>query len=68
MGRVVVLAIFLLAAVPGEAHVVLDGETVQPFLVDIARHLREARDGATEEARLEALYGLGERAPSSPTS
>ena len=58
------LGIFLLTAVPGEAHVVLDGETVQPVLVDIARHLREARDAATEEARLEALYGLGERAQS----
>ena len=64
MVRVFVLAIFLLAAVPGEAHVVLDGQTVQPVLVDIARYLREARDGATEEARLEALYGLGERAQS----
>ena len=59
-----VLGIFLLAALPGEAHVVLDGGTVQPVLVDIARHLRDARDGATEEARLEALYGLGERAQS----
>ena len=61
---VLVLGILLLTAVPGEAHVVLDGETVQPVLVEIARHLREARDGATEEARLEALYGLGERAQS----
>ena len=59
-----VLGIFLVAAVPGEAHVVLDGETVQPVLVDIARYVRDARDGATEEARLEALYGLGERAQS----
>jgi len=57
-----VLGILLLTAVPGEAHVVLDGETVQPLLVEITRDLREARDGPTEEARLEALYGLGERA------
>ena len=58
----VLVGIFLLTALPGEAHVVLDGPTVQPFLVDIARHLREAREGATEEARLEGLYGVGERA------
>jgi hypothetical protein len=59
-----VLGIVLLTASPGEAHVVLDGDTVQPLLVEITRDLREARDGATEEARLEALYGLGERAQS----
>jgi hypothetical protein len=59
-----VLGIFLLTALPGEAHVVLDGDTVQPVLVEITRHLRETRDGATEEARLEALYGLGEQAQS----
>lgn len=65
MARVfLVLGIFLLAAVPGEAHVVLDGETVQPVLVDIARHLKDARDGASEEVRLEAIYELGERAQS----
>lgn len=56
--------VFLLTALPGEAHVVLDGQTVQPLLEDIARQLREARDGATEEARLEGLYALGERAQS----
>lgn len=59
-----ILVILLLAPARAEAHVVLDGQTVQPVLADIARHLREARDGATEEARLEALYGLGERAQS----
>src|SRR4030095_16518008 len=59
-----VLGILLLTAVPGEAHVVLDGETVQAVLVEITRHLREAQDGATEEAKLEAMYELGERAQS----
>jgi hypothetical protein len=59
-----VLGILLLTAVPGEAHVVLDGETVQAVLVEITRHLREAKDGATEEAKLEAMYALGERAQS----
>ena len=61
---ILVLSIVLLTASPGEAHVVLDGDTVQPLLVEITRDLREARDGATEESRLEALYGLGERAQS----
>ncbi|HKC42916.1 MAG TPA: hypothetical protein VKC64_03750 [Burkholderiales bacterium] len=61
---ILVLGIVLLTASPGEAHVVLDGNTVQPLLVEITRDLREARDGSTEEARLEALYGLGERAQS----
>jgi hypothetical protein len=59
-----VLGLLLLTAVLGEAHVVLDGQTVQPLLLDIARYLKEARDGASEDARLEALYGLGERAQS----
>lgn len=61
---ILVLGIVLLTAGPGEAHVVLDGNTVQPLLVEITRDLREARDGENEEARLEALYGLGERAQS----
>jgi hypothetical protein len=54
----------LLTAVLGEAHVVLDGETVQPLLRDIAGQLNEARDGATDDARREALYELGEKAQS----
>ena len=58
------LGILLLTALPAEAHVVLDGQTVQPVLVDIVRQLREARDGVTEEGRLEALYALGEQAQS----
>jgi hypothetical protein len=59
-----ILGVLLLTAVLGEAHVVLDGQTVQPLLLDIVRYLKEARDGTTEEARLEALYGLGDRAHS----
>jgi len=43
------------------AHVVLDGEIVRPILVDIARDLRDTREGGSEVARLEALFLVGQR-------
>ena len=45
-----------------DAHVIIDGEIAQPILLDIARYLRETKGGMTEEARVEALYLLGEKA------
>jgi hypothetical protein len=43
------------------AHILLDGEVVQAFLLDLVEHQRQTRDGPTEEARSEALYLLGEK-------
>jgi len=43
------------------AHVVLDGEIARPIVVDIAQNLREAREGGSEAARLEALFLVGQR-------
>lgn len=54
------LASTLLVAVSSEAHVVLDGEIVQPLLREIAKVLRESTDGVTEDARMEALFVLGD--------
>lgn len=51
----------LLAQGRSQAHVVLDGETAQPILADIAKYLGETKGGAVEEAGAEALYLLGER-------
>ena len=59
---VLLIGLFLLAAVLSEAHVVLDGEIVQAILLDIARYLKETSEGRTEDAKLEALYLLGEKA------
>ena len=59
----VALALIALAtlAPPGEGHVILEPEAVQGMLGDIARLRRESREGPTEEGRLDALYGLGQR-------
>src|SRR5262245_43969436 len=43
------------------AHVVLDGETARPILVDITRGLRDVRETGSESARLEALFLVGQR-------
>jgi hypothetical protein len=50
----------LLAVAVSEAHVVLDGETAQPLLREIARCLKDSTDGVTDEARVEALFLLGD--------
>lgn len=42
------------------AHVVLDPDVVQDILRDVTRFRRAAQDGPTEEARLQALYDLGQ--------
>jgi hypothetical protein len=55
-------AVALLGDRGASAHVVLDGELARPILVDITRGLRDAREGASEAARLEALFLAGERA------
>lgn len=44
-----------------DAHVILDGEIVQAILLDITKYLKETKGGMTEEAKLEALYLLGEK-------
>lgn len=53
----------LLVTLPrsSEPHVLLDGETVQVFLLDITKYLRERKGGMTEETKLEALYLLGDK-------
>lgn len=43
-----------------DGHTILEPEAVQGFLRDITRLRVESREGATEEARLEALYTLGQ--------
>ncbi len=57
-----VTGVLLVAAAqrPSDAHVVLDGEIVQAILTDVAKFLKETKAGTTEEAKLEALYSLGE--------
>jgi hypothetical protein len=54
---------FLLAAAAtsSSAHVLLDSEIARPLLAEIVKHLEEARDSPGEDARLEALYRLGEK-------
>lgn len=54
-------AVTLLGDRSARAHVVLDGEIARPILVDITRDLRDAREGANEAARLEALFLVGQR-------
>lgn len=51
----------LTAPTVAAAHVVLDPVTVQQSLEEVVRFGRESREGGTQEARLEALYQLGER-------
>jgi hypothetical protein len=60
--RTLVPLLAVLAALGvSEAHVLLDGETVRPLLLDIARYRKDAQDGPSEAARLEALYSLGDK-------
>lgn len=58
-----VVAVCLLVSAPGPApgHTILEPDLVQGFLRDIARFRKEAHQGATEAARLEALYELGQK-------
>jgi hypothetical protein len=55
------VAVTLIGDRRANAHVVLDGEIVRPILVDIARDLRDTREGGSEAARLEALFLVGQR-------
>jgi len=57
----VLTAVTLIGDRRAHAHVVLDGEIARPILVDITRDLREAQEGASEAARLEALFLVGQR-------
>lgn len=57
----VLVAVTLVGDRRAHAHVVLDGETARPILVDIARQLRDTREGESEAARLEALFQTGQR-------
>jgi hypothetical protein len=59
----VLLPVFLVAGAPAlsHAHTILEPEVVQGILLDISRFREESREGATEEARLEALYELGQK-------
>ena len=56
-------AVFLLVAAPtlSHGHTILEPEVVQGVLLDISRFHKESREGATQEARLEALYELGQK-------
>jgi hypothetical protein len=58
---VAVAAVTLIGERRAHAHVVLDGEVARPILVDITRGLRDAREGGSEAARLEALFLAGQR-------
>jgi hypothetical protein len=55
------VAVSLIVDRRADAHVVLDGEIARPILVDIARDLRDTREGGSEAARLEALFLVGQR-------
>ena len=56
-----VVALLLAIPVPSEAHVLLDGDIVRPILIDLTKHVSETQKGVSEEARVEALYLLGEK-------
>lgn len=58
----IVLGVLLATPSPSSAHVVLDPGLVHGILVEIARFHKESREGPTLEARVEALYQLGEQA------
>ncbi|MGH9368153.1 MAG: tetratricopeptide repeat protein [Thermoanaerobaculia bacterium] len=55
------VAVTLVGGRGADAHVVLDGEIARPILVDLARDLRDTREGGSDAARLEALFLVGER-------
>ena len=64
--RVVAIALvplFLALVAPplSHGHTILEPEVVQGVLLDISRFHKESRKGATQEARLEALYELGQK-------
>lgn len=56
----VLLLLTLAAPMRGGAHVLLDGAIAGPMLGDIATHLKASKEAPSEDARLEALYRLGE--------
>jgi len=56
-----ILGALLAVPVPSFPHVVLDPELVHGILVDIAQTHKASRDGPNTEARVEALYRLGEK-------
>lgn len=55
------LILALAAPPPSHGHTILEPEVVQGVLLDISRFHKESREGATREARLEALYELGQK-------
>ncbi len=64
--RVVAIALvplFLALVAPplSHGHTILEPEVVQGILLDITRFHKESREGTTPEARLEALYELGQK-------
>ena len=54
---------FLVVVAPtlSHGHTILEPELVQGILLDISRFRKESREGTTEEARLEALYEVGQK-------
>lgn len=59
--RLVVIFLGVVAPTSSHGHVILEPEVVQGILQDISRFRKESQEGRTEEARLEALYDLGEK-------
>jgi len=57
------MPVFLVAVAPtlSHGHTILEPELVQGILLDITRFRKDSREGITEEARLEALYELGQK-------
>ncbi len=55
------LAMSLAVITPAQGHVVLDPEIAGAMLVAIAGQLKASREAPAEDARVEALYLLGER-------
>ncbi|HEV8661614.1 MAG TPA: hypothetical protein VGT06_00505 [Candidatus Methylomirabilis sp.] len=57
----VALILALVAPPLSHGHTILEPEVVQGLLLDISRFHKESREGTRQEARLEALYELGQR-------
>lgn len=60
---IALVPLFLALVAPplSQGHTILEPEAVQGILLDISRFHKESREGTREEARLEALYELGQR-------
>lgn len=63
MVAIALVPLFLALVAPplSHGHTILEPEVVQGILLDISRFHKESREGTRQEARLEALYELGQK-------